>query len=55
MALTDYEIEKILKKYDIKPFMEPQEALLGDGVKCYWVYFMDPEGMLFELQEKRLS
>ena len=44
-----------LKKYDIKPFMEPQEALLGDGVKCYWVYFMDPEGMLFELQEKRLS
>lgn len=44
-----------LKKYDIKPFMEPQEALLGDGVKCYWVYFMDLEGMLFELQEKRLS
>lgn len=30
----------------------PQEALLGDGVTCYWVYFMDPEGMLFELQEK---
>jgi hypothetical protein len=28
------------------------EALLGDGVTCYWVYFMDPEGMLFELQEK---
>ena len=46
---------KELEKYDIKPFMEPQEALLGDGVKCYWVYFMDPEGMLFELQEKRMS
>lgn len=41
-----------LDKHGVKPFMEPQEALLGDGVTCYWVYFMDPEGMLFELQEK---
>ena len=44
-----------LDKHGGKPFMEPQEALLGDGVTCYWVYFMDPEGMLFELQEKKLN
>ena len=42
---------KELEKYDVKPFMEPQEAEMGDGAKCYWVYFRDPEGMLFELQE----
>lgn len=42
-----------LDQYGIRPFMDPQEALLGDGVKCYWAYFRDPEGMLFELQEKQ--
>ena len=46
-----YEWIEELQKHGVKPFMEPQEALLGDGSKCYWVYFMDPEGMLFELQE----
>ena len=35
--------------------MEPQEALRGDGFTCDWVYFMDPEGMLFEWQEKKLN
>jgi catechol 2,3-dioxygenase-like lactoylglutathione lyase family enzyme len=41
-----------LEKHDVHPFLEPQVAELGDGTICKWVYFRDPEGMLFELQEK---
>lgn len=40
-----------LSSIGIRPFMEPQKAELGDGTDCIWVYFMDPEGMLFELQQ----
>ncbi len=41
-----------LAKYDVKPFLEPQPFTLGDGAVGYWVYFRDPDGILFELQEK---
>ncbi|MCC8126615.1 MAG: VOC family protein [Clostridiales bacterium] len=42
---------KELAKHKVTPFLEPQKAELGDGTICYWVYFKDPEGMLFELQQ----
>lgn len=42
-----------LEDYGVYPFMKPQYALMGDGTQCIWVYFRDPEGILFELQEIR--
>lgn len=40
-----------LETFHVYPFLEPQKAELGDGTNCLWVYFKDPEGMLFEMQQ----